>query len=248
MNRVFNKKMIHTYIVLIAILIVAVVVGLIMLRYSIQGERTMPFTINQMHIISTATTMAGSEQVDEYGQWHMDLIQKNEIYLYIAANPEYRRDEAISSVILDNFRIEKYNEAGQVQLYRQYDIGVHNFAEEFLVEDRLEITGNVITDVRALEINNQGGVIGLGVIIRDIARYNLVQGERAQINGITLAEEGVTAEDIKVTIYFDITIEIVSGNRFRAQHRIELPVGNILENGLEHVIVEDLSGMVFRRI
>ena len=244
-EKVFNRKTIHTSIIVISIVVILIIVGFIMLRYSVQGERNLPFVIEQIDIISTAAI--GNVQRNEEGIWYAKLFQKNDIYFYIVKNNEYRGEETIRSVIFENFQIEKYNDKGVAILYRQYDVAIYQYTEEFVINDRLEYTGGIRTNTRELQINNQGGLIGFSLVIKELGEHAFNIGETFETDGTLLARIGVSSEDIELIFSFDIVIELGSGNRFRAGHRIELPAGNILEEGMVHREITGLSSLVFRR-
>ncbi|MCL2383989.1 MAG: hypothetical protein FWC79_07780 [Oscillospiraceae bacterium] len=248
-EKVFNKKTIHAYIIVIAIAVILAIVGLIMLRYSVEGERNLPFEIKSILIVSTVE--GGAVERDDYEQWFIELFQINDIFFEITKNANHRREDTIRSVVFENIRIEAYNDIGTAKMYRQYNnYGGYQYTEEFLLTDRIEFEGNTSTDIGALQINNQGGVlIGFRVALKDIGRYPVTEDEIFRANGAALNSAGINLDDITMTLLFDIIIETGSGHRTRAEYSIELPAGNILEEeeGRLHTRITDLSNMVFRR-
>jgi len=242
-EKAFNKKTIHAYVIMVFVIIIFITVGLIMLRYYAQGERNLPFEIKQIDIISTVN---GIPQRNEEGEWYTELFQKNDIYFYIVKNDGNGREEAIRSIVFENFRIVEYNDTGNVQIYRQHDIGKYLYTEEYIVTDRLEYIGSAATNISEMKINNQGGLIGFSVVIKELGQYFFETEGIFSMDGTLLGRVDVSLEDITLTIYFDIIIEIGSGNSFRTEYRIELPVGNILEDGMSQVEMTD--NMIFRRI
>ncbi|MCL2355289.1 MAG: hypothetical protein FWC68_05460, partial [Oscillospiraceae bacterium] len=207
-EEVFSKKMIHMYIIGISIIVIFTVVGFIMLRYSVEGERNLPFEIKEISIISTADV---NQQRDEEDEWITEVFQKNAIYFRIEANQRRGRDEIIQSVVFDSFSIEKYNETGSVKIYRQYNRGEYRYTDEFLVEDRLEFVGNVSTNISELQINNRGGIIGFSVVIKGLGEYEFDDNELFTADGLLLDRIDVTLEDIMLVLSFNITIETVAG-------------------------------------
>ncbi|MCL2382763.1 MAG: hypothetical protein FWC79_00935, partial [Oscillospiraceae bacterium] len=109
-EKVFNKKTIHAYIIAIAIATILAIVGLIMLRYSVEGERDLPFEIKSILIVSTVE--GGSGERDEEEQWFIELFQINDIFFEIAKNESHRREDTIRSIVFENIRIETYNDKG----------------------------------------------------------------------------------------------------------------------------------------
>ena len=154
MIKIKGKVIPHVYVIGISIFIILAVVGLIMLRYSVEGERNLPFDIEEIHIISTG----GGETARAYdGAWRMELFQENQIYFSIARNERYRRNESITSVVFDNFSIETENESGETNFYSFSEIGRFTLAEDYIIEEELKFTGAMETNLVEGQVNNQGG-------------------------------------------------------------------------------------------
>ena len=66
-------------------------------------------------------------------------------------------------------------------------------------------------------------------------------------DGKLLSKINVGYEDIKCTVSFDLTIEIVSGIKFTGKINLELPVGNIIENEKASYEKTDFRDIVFKR-
>ena len=58
----------------------------------------------------------------------------------------------------------------------------------------------------------------------------------------------MTLEDVRATVSFNITIELASGNRFRARYTLDFPGEELFEEGILEVRITDLSDMIFRRV
>lgn len=53
----FNKKLkkiVHLFIVLFIIVLIITIIGLLMLKYEVEGENNMPFELSQLVVVSTA--------------------------------------------------------------------------------------------------------------------------------------------------------------------------------------------------
>ncbi len=71
--------------------------------------------------------------------------------------------------------------------------------------------------------------------------------EEIKHDGTILSEIGVTQDEIKCKVSFDITIELVSGNKFTGTISLELPVGNIITAGTSNYEKTDFSDVIFKR-
>ena len=66
-------------------------------------------------------------------------------------------------------------------------------------------------------------------------------------DGTLLNKVGITNEDVKFTISFDIKIELESGITFNGNLKIDLPKGNIINQGTASSHESDLKDIVFKR-
>lgn len=71
--------------------------------------------------------------------------------------------------------------------------------------------------------------------------------EEVKHDGTILSKIGITEDDIKCKVSFDITIEIVSGNKFTGTISLEMPVGNIITAGTSSYEKTDFSDVIFKR-
>ena len=71
-----------------------------MLKYQVEGEKNMPFTISKLMLISNAE---GVEKDEKSNVWNMDIMQNNDVYIEIMKNKNYKQQEIIESITLDNF-------------------------------------------------------------------------------------------------------------------------------------------------
>ena len=57
----------------------------------------------------------------------------------------------------------------------------------------------------------------------------------------------ITNENLKTKLGFDIILELVSGIKYRANLEIELPCGDITEDGICKKEITDLNDIAFKR-
>ena len=62
-----------------------------------------------------------------------------------------------------------------------------------------------------------------------------------------LNDMGITDEDIKFTVNFDLIIE-TEKNKFKTNMTLELPAGNITKEGISSKEITDTDKYIFKRI
>ena len=64
----------------------------------------MPFELAQLIVVSTAE---GVEHNKNENIWNFDLMQNNDVYLYIGKNKSYKETEIIKRIIINNIKVEE---------------------------------------------------------------------------------------------------------------------------------------------
>ncbi len=238
-----KTKSFHICMIIVIIVVILFIVGMLVLRYSVEGETNMPFNLSKITIIST---QEGVDDGQTNTRWSFDVHQSNDIYVYIDKNDAYDKTEIIKSVRVDNFQTEAKN-ADNIKLYKP-DATEENLIFQFNDEDiiqSLEYTGDVESDLKNLKISNQGGIIAFRCSNNNVAKY---QSDEEEINHSELLKKaGVTEEDLKVNLTFQLTITLESGKEYQAEIKTELPIGNVIEEGNTSTEITDLKDVVFKR-
>lgn len=240
-----SKKSFHVSIVIIAIVIVIFILGLVILRYHVEGETNMPFNLSKIVLISS--TQAIDEQSDEF-RWKFDLNQANDIFLYIEKNNDYSKQELIKSITIDNIVIEKENEKSNIKLYKpssKEENKMFSNNEEDQIE-KVEYIGDVESNIKQLKISNQGGIVVFRCSNESIGKYS---SNEEEINHDELLKKAnISIDDIKASLKFDINILLESGKQYKATNvKLEIPVDGIIENGTSNQEITDLKEVVFKR-
>jgi len=243
-TQIFDKRSIHTYILVTVLMIIIAVVCLLMLKYHVEGETNLPFNVTQISVISTAK---GIHNNGEDNQWNTYISQKNDIYIKIEKNSEYNKEEIIKKIIFENFQISKEGELGEIEIYKPSGKELeYNYSIETKIGDKIEYLGEQFTDTEVLEINNQGGVIGFSILNRNVGEYVFSENEVIPSDGKLLKMAKLEIKDIKFQVSFDIIIETETGKNFKANVSFELPNEEILEEGIGRTDMT-LSDIVFKR-
>ena len=161
----FIKK--NTAIIIIAIILITVVS--IIIKYYVEGETNMPFEVSKIMIISNA---GGIQNTESQNRWDLNLVQNNDIYIDIIKNRNYKQEEIIDKIVIDNFEIQEAPQIGAIHIYRPNDETV-NFEnnEEYKVENKLEYIGDENSDLADLKIANQGGLILIRYTNENLGNY-----------------------------------------------------------------------------
>ena len=126
-------------------------------------------------------------------------------------------------------------------------VSTYNYSDEYKIENSLELLGGMSTNMEILQINNQGGTIGFSVTADNIGEYVFKENEKLPSDGRLLTIAGVEKENINFTISFDLIIETESNHRFKSNISLNLPTGNILENGVGALEDTEMKNVVFKR-
>ena len=81
LRSVTNKKMFHLVMIIIIIAVILFFFGITVLRYSVEGEKNMPFVLTKISVISQVDGKE-KEAVDTANRWAFDVLENNDIYLY----------------------------------------------------------------------------------------------------------------------------------------------------------------------
>lgn len=240
-----GKKSFHTCVIIVIITAMLFVLGITVLKYSVEGETNMPFNLNKIIVISSAE---GAEKEANGNRWAFNINQNADIYLYIEKNENYKEQEAIKSIVIDNIKVEKQEEKGTTNFYRPNinETGsTFSNSEENLVQN-IEYQGAMETDLKKLEVGNQGGIIIFRCANDNVAEYS---SNEEEINHSQLLKNvGITEESLKQKITFDLNIKIQSGKEYKATIELETPTENFIENGVASLEITDLKDIIFKRI
>lgn len=240
-----NKKSFHFSVIMIMIVIILFILGLIVLKYNVEGETNMPFTISKITILSS---VEGVDQENPEARWDFSINQNNDIYLYMDKNDNYGKVEAIDSIRVDNFNVQKQNALGETKIFK-----LEGNPEESILKtkednhtDYIEFIAQEQADIKQSKITNQGGLVAFRCSNYKIGQY--VSNEEEIIHSQLLQKAGIQNDDLKATLTFDVTIRLQSKKEFKANIKVEIPVQNVVEMGTTSTEITDLNDLVFKRI
>ena len=240
-----KKRIVHIYIVFFIVLILLLIAGFFMIKYSVEGEKNLPFNLKKINIISTAESEI---EQDDAQNWHAGILQENDIFIVLEKNADYKKEDTIKSVKLENFNIEKNNEKMQIKMYRpQNNDFEYLYSDEFKFEDSIQFEGAIDTNLETLQINNQGATIGFSIAVDNLGEYKFSLNEKVPSDGKLLAKAGLKTEEIEFKVSFDLIIETGTGNKFKTNITVNLPTGDILTEGVSTYEDTELKDIIFKR-
>ena len=248
-NRIMEKDKKEKLKLAITLAIIVIAFGVaitIMLKYSQEGENNMPFNLSEIIVVSSAEGVSKTENSENY-KWNLDIMQYNDIYLNISKNENYNKNAYIESVSLENFSFTT-PKVGNIRIYmpNSADGGLFAFKDEYLINRVLTYNGAENSNTKTLEISSQGGNALFRVANTKVGEY--VSNDDAEIahNGTLINKTGVSMDDLKHSISFDIVIH-TNIAKYRGKVNLDLPVGDILAEGTSQLDQRDCSSIVFKR-
>lgn len=245
LERKKQKINVKLYISILITIFTLIIVFFVMYKYNVEGESIPPFKISKMVVVSSAKTENLQLQEETYSA---DIVQNNDIRIAIEKNSEYKKEAIINKVTLNNFQIDKKDTMGNIEIYRPSEgIKMYEYIPQYNVQDTIEYIGEQETYIKGeiLRIANQGGIIDFSVILNNIGKVVYNENEALKVDGTLLKQIGI--EKLEYKISFDLIIELESGIRLKSKITLDLPTGDILENGIETLEESDLK-IVFKRI
>ena len=244
-KRFTKTKMFHLCMVIVIIAVILFAVGIIALRYAVEGETNMPFELSKITVISSSE---GKDKVVEASKWAFDINQNNDIYLYIEKNDNSNKQEIIKEIEINNINVEKNTEKGEIKIYKPTtaeEATIFSNKEENEIQSII-YTGDLQSDLKQQKVSNQGGIIAFRYGLNNVSEY-LSQEEEINHSEL-LKKSNVNEEDLKAKLIFDIIIRLESGKEYKASISLDVPVEGIVEKGTTSIEKTDLSDVVFKRI
>ena len=217
----------------------------IMLKYEVEGERTLPYNISKIFVIST---VEGTPTDDGENIWNINIKQVNDLYFYIDKNDA--TDETIKQITIENFALTKSPQKGEVTIYRPTGEleNLYTYSEQNYLNESLTYTGAAIDDLKTLEIANTGGVIGCRVALNNLGTYISNESTEITYDGTLLQNIGVTLEEIKLQLSFDILIETNQNVIYKGSMSVDLPGEDMIQNGSSNFEIKDFGDVIFKRM
>ena len=232
--------------ILILVMIIISVIAII-IKYEVEGEKNMPFELSKIIIVSTAE---GIEEKESNKKWSLNVLQNNDIYIYIDKNEQFKTNKEIyiSSVEIENIKISNPN-VGEVKAYmpNSLDGRLYDYDNNFIISENLVYKGGTKSNPKTLEIGNQGGEVLIRFCNSNIGKYESDKDEQIIHDGTLITKVGKKLEDIKFSVTFDLIIK-TNKNKYKAEITQELPYEDLIKSGRTSAEITDFKNLVFKRV
>ncbi len=243
-KNITQKKYFRRITIIIMVTIMLFILGMIFLRYQVEGETNMPFALSKISIISSCE---GIDKANTSSRWEFDVCQNNDIYLYIDKNQNYHKAESIQYIEINNIQIETKKEE-YIKIYKPDEQ-----EEKVIFKNKIEnnvssITyrGDLESDIKKLKISNQGGLIAIRCSNEKVAE---VSSEEEEMNHDELLKKaGVAKQDLEIKMTFDLIIQLEGAKQYKTTIDLDFPVDNVIEEGTTSREITDLKKFVFKRM
>ena len=240
-NKIIKKC---AFFAVLAIIILFVI--LIMLKYQVEGEKELPYKLSKILLVSTVD---GKANEDSENLWNIDVTQTNDIFIYIDSDGITK--ETIKEISLENFNLVKAPQKGSIQILRptsDLDNLYSNSVQNYL-NDKIVYQGAKLDDMKSLEVSNNGGVVGFRLALNELGKF-ISNDETVEViyDGRLLSNLGVSLEEIKLTLNFDIIITTNENISYKGTLSLDMPTDEIIEKGASKIEVTDFSNIVFKRM
>lgn len=239
-----TRKSFHIVMIIIILAVILFVVGILVLRYNVEGETNMPFELSKISVISSSGGNS-LEAVDT--RWKYSLYQSNDIYLYIDKNSNDDETEAISSILINNIHVDGQN-SDKIKIYRP-----DNQAESQMfvnqdtnIVEQIEYKGAMESNLKNLEISNQGGLIVFRCSYDNLAEYS--SNDDVIDYQQLLSKTGITNEELNAKLTFDFTISTENGKEYKTNISLDIPIGDVVGQGTTSKEITDMREFIFKRI
>ena len=241
------KKYIKKILFGLFIVVVLFTALMIIIKYNEEGEKTLPFKLSKIVIVSTVngTSKNGSDTV-----WDIDVNQINDLYISFEAERK-EENETIESITFKNFSINQAKELGNSKILAPSgDFGVNLFANssENYKDKEIRFSGAETDDLKKQQIGNLGGTTSFRYELEGIGNFKGNDETEISYNGSILKRIGLSLDDLKTDLSFDILITTSENIVYKGNINLQTPVGNIVEEGSSEKIIEDFSSVVFKRV
>ena len=241
-----RKNLLKRCIFIAIIIMILTAVFSIMIKYYVEGEKELPFSISKILLVSTVN---GKAVDDPENIWNIDISQINDIYMYIDKTLD--GEETIKEIKIENFNVIKSPEKGELKVLRPTGelSNLYTNSEQNYLDSGITYQGGAIDDLKSLEIANNGGIIGFRCALENLGKYVSNETESDIIyDGNLLKNLGVEVEEISFNIEFDVIITTSDNISFKGALNLDMPINTIIEEGSSNIESTDFSDVVFKRI
>lgn len=240
-EKILKKCLFIAFLVMLSMVVIS-----IMIKYDVEGEKELPYTISKILIVSTVD---GEMNEDAENIWNIDVTQVNDLYMYIDKSiPE--DEQTIKEIKIENFGVNKAPTKGNLKILRPTGeiSNLYTHSQQDYLNDKIVYTGGVIDDLKSLEISNNGGILGFRVAVENLGKYVSNDETEVTYDGKLLSNLGIAVPEIEFNINFDVIITTSDNISFKGTINLNMPINTVIEEGSSSKEITDFSNVVFKRI
>ena len=230
MGETRKKEKIKACIAIAVIVLAIILTGIISMKYQVEGETNMPYTLSKIMIVSTAE---GVHQEGAQEKWNLSVFQNNDIYFSIEKGKN-NKEELLESISIENIKITKQPTLGEIKTYmpNSSEGRLFTYSEEtILPEQKITYRGANKSNSKTLEIGNQGGTAVLRFSNTGIGNYISNEEEEMKHDGSLIKKTGAQIQELQFEVNFDFIIQL-KHKSYVSNISLTLPCGeNLLEEG-----------------
>jgi len=238
---IFKKCLFLAFIIFAITIVISIV-----LKYNVEGENTLPYSIEKILIVSQIDT---HNNEDPENLWDISLDEYNDVYIYIKKSEE-DTPNTIKSITMNNFTINQTPKVGQLILYRptgDFD-NLYEHSEQDYLNSEIKYEGAKVDTLKTLEIGNAGGMMGFRVALNNLGTYiSNNYDEEVTYDGNLLTKSNIALDDLKFNMSFDIKITLDNDVNFLGNLNLNFPSGDVINEKQPFIEITDFSNIVFKR-
>ncbi len=243
-----NKKQ-----VIMVILVIAIMVLIAVISTNFKGD-TIPFEINSIYVTSSGSGKYVDENNTE--NWNLNLLQNNDIFINFNSTESIqkinKKDGRIKEIYIENFKFENGPFLGNtINLYKlsNNQDKLFEYEDAYKFENKLAYT---VVDENAneynLEVNKTGGQIALSIVNNNVKELEIKDEEEVYFDGTLLKRADIKQDELTFTASFDIVLITEKNNKYISNIKLDLPCGNVIEEGFSLNKDIDVTNMQFKNI
>lgn len=240
-EKIFKKCLFAAFLIILLMFVIS-----IMIKYDVEGEKELPFSISKILMISTVD---GKLNEDTENIWNIGITQVNDLYMYIDKTVQ-DDEQTIKEIKIENFVINKAPSKGKLKVLRPTGeiANLYTHSHQDYLNDKIVYLGGVIDDLKSLEISNNGGILGFRVSVEELGNYVSNEDEEITYNGKLLSNLGVKIEELEFNLSFDVIITTSENISFKGTINLDMPINTVIEEGSSNKEITDFSDVIFKRI
>lgn len=238
---IIKKCLFFSFLIIAITIVISIVV-----KYNVEGEKTLPYKLDKLLIISRLDTENNN---DETNLWNINLNQNNNIFIYLSKTNN--TNETIKEIKLENFKITSKPKIGNIKIYRPTgDLNnLYEYSKQDYLNSNITFEGSSVDTLKNLEIGNTGGMLGFRISLENFGNYISNNADEELIYDASLLQKaGVNLEDTKFSISFDILISLNSNITYKGTIDLNLPTENIIDDPESFIEITNFDNVVFKRI